>query len=307
MEQTTEYQEVKGNREVKSSLFAKIFSDKKELLELFNAVNGTEHRDTDELEINTIEGILYMTTKNDVSFLIDSAMNLYEQQSTYNPNMPIRGLRYFSQLYNKYIKMHGLNIYSSKLQRLPVPHYVVFYNGTKEEPDEKTLRLSDAFMTESNNDRKRGCLECEVRMLNINYGHNKELMKKSQRLKEYAIFVDKLRKYAKEFPNRLELVITKSIDECIEENVLKDFLMEKKSEVLEMLDDLFDKELYENDLKQTAFEEGEQIGLEKGEQNKLISLVQKKLQKGDSIEKIADDLVEDVEIIKEIVDELRLQ
>ena len=83
--------------------------------------------------------------------------------------------------------------------------------------------------------------------------------------------------------------------------------MEKKSEVLEMLDDLFDKELYENDLKQTAFEEGEQIGLEKGEQNKLISLVQKKLQKGDSIEKIADDLVEDVEIIKEIVDELRLQ
>ena len=128
MEQTTEYQEVKGNREVKSSLFAKIFSDKKELLELFNAVNGTEHRDTDELEINTIEGILYMTTKNDVSFLIDSAMNLYEQQSTYNPNMPIRGLRYFSQLYNKYIKMHGLNIYSSKLQRLPVPHYVVFYN-----------------------------------------------------------------------------------------------------------------------------------------------------------------------------------
>ncbi len=294
MKQTTEYQEVKGNREVKSSLFAKIFSDKKELLELFNAVNGTEHQDTDELEINTIEGILYMTTKNDVSFLIDSAMNLYEQQSTYNPNMPIRGLRYFSQLYNKYIKMNGLNIYSSKLQRLPVPHYVVFYNGTKEEPDEKTLRLSDAFMTESNNEKKRGCLECEVRMLNINYGHNKELMEKSQRLKEYAIFVDKLRKCAKEFPNRLEIAIAKTIDECIAENVLKDFLMEKKSEVLEMLDDLFDKELYENDLKQTAFE--------KGEQNKLISQVQKKLAKGKSVEEIAEALEESVETIKSIID-----
>ena len=235
-------------------------------------------------------------------------MNLYEQQSTYNPNMPIRGLRYFSQLYNKYIKMHGLNIYSSKLQRLPVPHYVVFYNGTKEEPDEKTLRLSDAFMTESNNEKKRGCLECEVRMLNINYGHNKELMKKSQRLKEYAIFVDKLRKYAKEFPNRLELAITKSIDECIAENVLKDFLMEKKSEVLEMLDDLFDKELYENDLKQIAFENGEQIGFEKGEQigerNKLICLVKKKLEKGKSVEEIADALEESVQTIQNIIDTL---
>ena len=220
-------------------------------------------------------------------------MNLYEQQSTYNPNMPIRGLRYFSQLYNKYIKTHGLNIYSSKLQRLPVPHYVVFYNGTKEEPDEKTLRLSDAFMTESSGEKKRGCLECEVRMLNINYGHNKELMKKSQRLKEYAIFVDKLRKYAKEFPNQLELAITKAIDECIAENVLKDFLIEKKSEVLEMLDDLFDKELYEKDLKQTAFEEGEQ--------NKLISQVQKKLAKGKSVEEIADALEESVETLQSII------
>lgn len=301
MKQTTDYQEVKGNRKVKSSLFAKIFSDKKELLELFNAVNGTEHQDTDELEINTIEGILYMTTKNDVSFLIDSAMNLYEQQSTYNPNMPIRGLRYFSQLYNKYIKTHGLNIYSSKLQRLPVPHYVVFYNGTKEEPDEKYLRLSDAFMTENNGEKKRGCLECEVRMLNINYGHNKELMEKSQRLKEYAIFVDKLRKYAKEFPNRLELAITKAIDDCIAENILKHFLIEKKSEVLEMLDDLFDKELYEKDLKQIAFEEGEQIG----KQNKLVSQVQKKLAKGKSVEEIADALEESIETIQHIINTLQ--
>ena len=305
MKQITEYQEVKGNRKVKASLFAKIFSDKKELLELFNAVNGTEHQDTDELEINTIEGILYMTTKNDVSFLIDSAMNLYEQQSTYNPNMPIRGLRYFSQLYNKYIKTHGLNIYSSKLQRLPVPHYVVFYNGTKDEPDEKYLRLSDAFITESNGDKKRGCLECEVRMLNINYGHNKELMEKSGRLKEYAFFVDKLRKYAKEFPSQLELAITKAIDECIAENVLKNFLIEKKSEVLEMLDDLFDKELYEKDLKQIAFEEGEQIGIGKGEHNKLVNLVQKKLAKGKSVEEIADALEESIETIQDIIETLQ--
>ena len=138
-------------------------------------------------------------------------------------------------------------------------------------------------------------------MLNINYGHNKELMEKSQRLKEYAIFVDKLRKYAKEFPNRLELAITKAIDECIAENVLKNFLIERKSEVLEMLDDLFDKELYEKDLKQIAFEEGEQIG----QHNKLISLVQKKLLKGKSVEEIADALEESVETIQCIINSLQ--
>ena len=314
MEQTTEYQEVNGNRKVKSSLFAKIFSDKKELLELFNAVNGTNHQDTDELEINTIEGVVYMTTKNDVSFLIDSVMNLYEQQSTYNPNMPIRGVKYFSQLYNKYIKTHGLNIYSSKLQKLPVPHYVVFYNGTKDEPDEKILYLSDAFMAGKDGEKVHGCLECEVRMLNINYGHNKELMEKCQRLKEYAIFVAKLRKHAKEFPNQLNIAITKTVDECIVENILREFLVEKKSEVLEMLDDLFDKELYEKDLKQIAYEEGEeagrqqglQQGLQQGSQQMLQNLVKKKLEKGKTVEEIAEALEEDIETIREMVSALNV-
>ena len=296
MEQTTEYQEVKGNRNVKSTLFPKIFADKKELLELFNAVNGTNYQDTDDFEINTIEGILYMTTKNDVSFLVESAMNLYEQQSTYNPNMPLRGLLYFGQLYHKYIKTRRLNIYSSKLQKIPVPHYVVFYNGTQEEPDEKILLLSEAFQKEYEGQYVHGCLECEVRMLNINYGHNKELMEKCQRLKEYAIFIAKIREYAKEFPDRLDIAITKAIDDCIAENVLKNFLVERKSEVLEMVLYSFDKELYEEDLKQTAYEEGEQ--------NKLICQVQKKLEKGKSVQEIAEDLEESVNSIQEIISKL---
>lgn len=108
MEQTIEYQEVKGNRNNKSTRFPKIFANETELRQLFNAVNGTNYQETDDFEINTIEGILYMTTKNDVSFLMDSTMNLYEHQSTYNPNMPLRGLLYFGQLYHKYIKTRRL-------------------------------------------------------------------------------------------------------------------------------------------------------------------------------------------------------
>lgn len=296
MEQTTEYQEVKGNRNTKSTLFPKIFSSKKELIELFNAVNGTNYQDSDDFEINTIEGILYMTTKNDVSFLMESTMNLYEHQSTYNPNMPLRGLLYFGQLYHKYIKTRGLNIFSSKLQKIPVPHYVVFYNGIQDEPDEKILLLSDAFQKDDERKYVPGCLECEVRMLNINYGHNKELMEKCRKLEEYAIFVAKLREYAKEYPNRLDMAITKAIDDCIAEGILKDFLTKSKSEVLEMVLYSFDKELYEKDLKQIAYEDGER--------NKLISIVRKKLAKGQSAEQIAEALEENVGTIQDIIAEL---
>lgn len=301
MEQTIEYQEVKGNRNTKSTLLPKVFEEKEELLRLFNAVNGTNYQDVDDVEINTIEGILYMTTKNDISFLVDGTMNLYEHQSTVNPNMPLRGFLYFGQLYHKYLQTRGINIYSSKLQNIPVPHYVVFYNGTKEQPDEQILLLSDAFQREHQGQYVHGCLECETRILNINCGHNKELMEKCRHLEEYAIFVEKLRVYAKEFPGRLDIAITKAIDDCIAEGVLKDFLIERKSEVLEMVLYSFDKELYEKDLKQIAFEEGEQMG----QLNKLVTLVQKKLQKGDSVEKISDDLMESIETIQKIVDSLK--
>ncbi len=301
MEQTTEYQEVTGNRTVKSTLFPKLFTEKRELLELFNAVNGTNYQDSDDFEINTIEGILYMTTKNDVSFLVADTMNLYEQQSTYNPNMPLRGLLYFAQLYHKFINTRRLNIYGTKLQKIPAPHYVVFYNGTKEEPDEQILLLSEAFLREDIRKPAQGCLECEVRMLNINYGHNKQLMEKCRRLEEYAIFVEKLRKCVRQYPNQLGMAITKAIDECVAEHILRDFLIEHKSEVLEMVLYSFDKELYESDLKQTAYEEGEQNGIQEGMQKQLCIQVQKKLEKGKSVEKIADELEESVEAIEEIV------
>ena len=110
-----------------------------------------------------------------------------------------------------------------------------------------------------------------------------------------------LRVYAKKFPGRLDIAITKAIDDCITEGVLKDFLIERKSEVLEMVLYSFDKELYEKDLKQIAFEEGEQMG----QHNKLVTLVQKKLQKGDSVEKIADDLMETMDTIQKIVDNFK--
>lgn len=118
---------------------------KKNLLELFNALNGTNYEDENELEINTIEDTIYMGMKNDVSCIIQSNMAMYEQQSTWNPNMPLRGILYSARLFSKYIKTNELNIYSDKLIKIPTPQYYVFYNGMRKIGDKVILKLSDAF------------------------------------------------------------------------------------------------------------------------------------------------------------------
>ena len=243
MKQTIEYQDIRGNRKHKDGLFTMAFKKKSDLLDLYNAVNGTDYQNIDDLEVNTLENVLYMTMKNDVSFMIGCTMNLYEHQSSYNPNMPLRGLLYFSKLLKKYADQRKLNLYSSILQKIPTPKYVVFYNGTRLEPDRQILRLSDAF------ESGEGCLECEALMLNINYGHNRRLMEKCTRLEEYSHFVDIVRKYAAIEGATLEAAITVAMEDCIRDGILEDVLKEQRAEVFEMILETFDKELYERDLR----------------------------------------------------------
>lgn len=287
---TIEYQNIHGNRMYKDSLFCKTFHKKRDLLELYNALNGTSYTDTDDLEINTLDNALYLKVKNDVSCLIGCTMNLYEHQSSYNPNMPLRGMVYFAQLYNKYVEMRKLNLFSSTLQKIPTPQYVVFYNGLKDEPDRQVLKLSDAFQTEG------GCMECEVVMLNINYGRNRELMENCRRLEEYSIFVATVRKYAADKNLTLTETIALAIDECIEADVLTDILTEQRAEVIMYILESFDKEIYERDLKAEAVAEGVR--------EKLKGLVQRKLAKGNTVEEIAEWLEADIELIKELKNEL---
>ena len=168
----------KVRRGYKDSLFRMVFREKKELLSLYNAINGTNYDDPDELVVTTIEDVLYMGRKNDVAFLIEDVMNLYEHQSSWNPNMPLRGLLYITMLYQGFIEQNHLDIYSSSLLKLPVPRYIVFYNGTSDEPDEQELRLSDSFVKQDN----QSCLECRATVLNINYGRSKELLEACRKL-----------------------------------------------------------------------------------------------------------------------------
>ena len=306
MNETIEYRNILGNKKYKDSLFCRTFHKKKDLLDLYNALNGTNYTDLDDLEINTLDNALYLTVKNDVSCIIGCTMNLYEHQSTYNPNMPLRGMVYFAQLYNKYVEMRKLNLFSSTLQKIPTPQYVVFYNGLKEEPDRQVLKLSEAFQTQG------GCLECEVTMLNINYGRNRALMEKCRRLEEYAIFVEKVRMYALDKKMTLTAAITRAIDECIEEDILSDILTEQRAEVTMYILESFDKEIYERDLKAEAEAEGRAEGhaagraegMKSGARLKLRELVQRKLAKGKTVEEIAEWLEEDIELIEELKNEL---
>ena len=286
---TIEYQNIHGNRIYKSSLFCMAFENVQDLLDLYNAINNSNYTDESQLKINTIENVLYISMKNDVSFMFTGTMNLYEHQSTKNENMPLRGFLYFARLFEKYLAENDLDIYSSRIQKIPTPKYIVFYNGRINEPDQRIMRLSDAF------EKEGGCLECEARLLNINYGRNREIMEKCRRLEEYAIFVATVREYKKD-DVRLVDAITRAIDECIEKGILVDILTKQRSEVLEVVLTTFNQELYEKNLKQDAFEDGRY--------DKLKELVLKKLQKGHSAEQIADVLEESLEVIEKIIKEI---
>ncbi len=184
-----------------------------------------------KIEINTIENFIYMGMRNDVSFLLTDILNLYEHQSTVNPNLPLRGLYYFARLYQKMYKRE--DVYSRTPLKLPYPQFLVFYNGLDPQPERKELRLSDTFSIpkEKAEHLFMGCaLECTAIQLNVNYGYNRELMEKCHRLSEYAVFVSKTREKIKKYPKDPEKAINEAIDECIREGILADLLRAHREE-----------------------------------------------------------------------------
>ena len=160
----------------------------------------------------------------------------------------------------QYVADNNLMIYHEKRVRLPKPKYIVFYNGTKKQPDSMELKLSDCF---ENTDNETPCLECTATMLNINYGHNQELMKHCRRLEEYSIFVQCVREYIQS-ESSVEDALEKAIDTCINQDVLADFLKKHRAEVTNMILTTYDKDLYEKTLKENAREEGREEGLMEG-------------------------------------------
>ena len=244
------------NNENKDRLFAFIFGrweNREWTLSMYNSVNNTDYGDASEIEINTIDDSVYMGMKNDVSFLLRYRVNLWAHQSTPNPNMPVRELMYLGRLYDKYIHQQKANIYGSKLIKLPLPKIVVFYNGTRSEPDEVILRLSDAFP--DGIDKSESDVEVRVRMLNINKGHNQQLMDACKPLYEYSWFIDKIRNNLENLT--IEEATDKAIDDMPEDFLIREFLIGNRAEVKNMCLTEYNEEETMQMFKQEGVEEGE--------------------------------------------------
>ncbi len=283
-----------------------LYRNKKRLLSLFNAVNGTQYDNPDDLTITILEGVLYLGMKNDVSCIIDMMMQLYEHQSTVNPNMPLRNLFYVSDLLQKYIYEEGIDIYSRKQIKIPTPKFVVFYNGDEEQPERKEILLSKAFSANTGETN----MELVVLQININKGQNEELKAACKTLQEYAEFTERAREHRKEM--ELEDAIRTTIDECIRDGILKDFLLKNKAEVYHMCLYEFDVELHERVLREEEREEGRLEGIREGRlagqqegmQNgkKFAKQVFKAFMSGKTPETIAKELNVPLEEVKNLVD-----
>ena len=240
------------NRIYKDRLYKMIFNDKSELLKLYNAINGTHYDDPAMLTITTLDNAIYMTMENDLSFIIDMLLALYEQQSTVNPNLPLRFLMYITDIYSAYTK--DMNIYGSKKVQIPLPSFVIFYNGVKSQPDRTEFLLSELFHPTTD----QPALELKAVMLNINKGHNQELMNACHTLRDYSEYVARIRTYSAEMP--LTDAVEKAITECIHENILRDFLLKNRAEAKAMSIYEYDEEKTLRMFREEGYEDGERNG-----------------------------------------------
>ena len=219
------------NKEYKDRLFSFLFGseeNKEWTLSLYNAVNNSAYKDVNAIQIKTIREVLYLGMHDDVSFQISDEINLYEQQSSFNPNMPLRQMQYAGNIYERYVTENKLNKYGKTLLSLPVPKLITFYNGSDEQPDEMILRLSDSFPEGSESD-----IEVTVRMININYGRNHELLEACKPLEEYSWLIHQIQENRKVM--EIEEAVEKAVNEMPDEFIIKPFLNAHRSEVYGML------------------------------------------------------------------------
>ncbi len=260
-------------RTYKDELFRMIFGGEdarsaRWRLDLYNALSGKHHTNPADLKITTLENAIYIEMKNDVSFLVDSQMTLIEHQSSYNPNMPLRGLIYFAMLYQIYISNIDEDLYGSTLIKIPAPKYVVFYNGNKQLEETSYLKLSNAFT----NFEEEGLFEWTATVKNINAEYNLHLQNHCKALNDYVKYVDRIKTNLKN-DIRTNEAIEEALDWAIEKNLLEGFFKEQRAKVLAVSITEFDKELYDRCRRREGYNEG----LEQGAHQKAIDTAKKAL------------------------------
>ena len=318
-----------GNREYKSDVISMMLQIPEYALDVYNAMNDSEYTDPAMIQIMRLENGISLSVRNDASFFISNYLNLYEHQSTYSPNATLRFLIYLTSLLKKTIRKRDL--YSRKRVQIATPHFAVFYNGTEKRPEKEVLKLSDAFINPTDTPE----IELTVTVYNINPNNNTQLLEKSEVLRSYMIFVNRVRenlehqkKIAQNAPEYdeaayeedLEVAINEAIDHCIEHHIMETFFRENRSEVTKSMvldytwerrEELIRAEEYE-DGKREGLEigraegekrgraEGEKLGRAEGEKATHRFLINKWLQKGKTVAEIAEDLGKSEEYVESL-------
>jgi len=295
---------VKPNREYKDTLFRKLFEEKEAVLELYNAIRGTNYGPETNVSMVTLDDTVYKEPLNDVSFTIDNNLVvLIEHQSTVNKNMPLRMLIYVAMSYLRLTD--NLDKYKCTRIEIPRPEFIVLYNGEKDVPDMEVLKLSEMFakcdMEYPYN------LEVIVRVYNINKGRNPEMARRSATLNGYEVYTAKVREYRKTMS--FEQAVDRATEECINENILVEFLKIYRKAVHNMITAEWS---FEDALKvrteevwQEARQEGLQEGLQEGRQEGELKTLEKNVrhmyQEGFSVEMIMKGLGLSEQAVKEIL------
>ena len=292
--------ETLGNPEHKDRLFKFIFGrqteeSKRWRLQLYNALSGTNVTDPDELKINTIENVIYITMHNDISFLVDSEINLYEEQSSYNPNMPLRGYLYFAALYQMYLKENRKNLISSSRVMIPTPKFYVFYHGGPKNPERWKMKLSDSFL----NPDETGDFQWTATVINLNPDHNSVLNKNCTPLYHYVKFATLISENRKSGMNKQE-AIEKAVDYAIEKDLLEGFFKIHRAEVIGMCLTEFDEEEAKRIWHEDGYTEGLSKGRAEGESKKAVEDAINFLKKSISPETIAECVGLPLEQVQEL-------
>lgn len=248
------------NREYKSDVFSMLMETKEYALQVYNALNGSNISDPDLVEVMKLESGVSLTIRNDASFIVDTSMNIYEHQASYNPNMPLRGLIYLSELLKEYIKENHFDLFGRKKIMIPTPRFAVFYNGTEKRPEKELLNLSGSFLQQT----EHPDLEMSCVVLNINPGNNQDFMKGCKVISDYTAFVEKVRENQQSMD---EHSIRNAMDYCIEHNILAEFLSSRYDEVLKTMTLDMTIEARENLIRRDSYEEGLQNGIAQGIEN----------------------------------------
>lgn len=276
----------KVKRNYKDSVFRRLFENKEALIELYNALSGRNYSTETDLEIITLENSIFGDMKNDLAFIIDGRfIILIEHQSTVSPNLPFREFIYLAKEYERLF--FSADVYSKEKIRLPVPELYVFYNGTEDRPVEEELKLSDSFCCECDTI----AIEAIVKVINVNYEKNAELLRGCELLADYSKFIYMIRKRER-ITKDLQKAMEESIETCIKEGILTEFLKKNGGEIMSILYDALTREeceaIRENDGYVRGLREGEASGEARGEAKEKSSIARKMLKMGMDIKLISE-------------------